>query len=102
MDQKYIIGVDIGGTWIRVAICKQDLKEENIKIKVVSTPKENKFSISNSVCTLISELLKENNTSEVNSSRTSARNDTSTSAHVRRGVSYAKENNKLINKRNIY
>lgn len=62
--QKYIIGVDIGGTWIRVAICTQDLKEENIKTKVVNTPKINKFSISNSVCILISELLKENNTSE--------------------------------------
>ena len=64
MDQKYIIGVDIGGTWIRVAICTRDLKEENIKTKVVITPKENKFSISNSVCILISELLEENNISE--------------------------------------
>ncbi|MFW9897835.1 MAG: ROK family protein [Candidatus Thorarchaeota archaeon] len=62
--QKYIIGVDIGGTWIRVAICTQNLKEENIKTKVINTPKESKFSISNSVCILISELLKENNTSE--------------------------------------
>ena len=64
MDQKYIIGVDIGGTWIRVAICTRDLKEENIKTKVLNTPKENKFSISNSVCILISELLEENNISE--------------------------------------
>lgn len=64
MDQKYIIGVDIGGTWIRVAICTRDLIEENIKTKVVITPKENKFSISNSVCILISELLEENNISE--------------------------------------
>ena len=47
-NQKFIIGVDIGGTWIRVAICTQDLKEEHIKIKVVNTPKENKYSISNS------------------------------------------------------
>ncbi len=64
MNEKYIVGVDIGGTWIRVAICSQDLKEKNIKTKVVNTPKENKSSISNSVCILISELLKENNTSD--------------------------------------
>ncbi|MFX1336975.1 MAG: ROK family protein [Promethearchaeota archaeon] len=60
-NQKNIIGVDIGGTWIRVAISKQDLREENIKTKVVTTPKANKFSISNIVSKLISEFLKENN-----------------------------------------
>ena len=60
-NQKFIIGVDIGGTWIRVAICTQDLREENIKIKAINTPKENKFSISNTVATMISELLTENN-----------------------------------------
>ena len=60
MNQKYITGVDIGGTWIRVAICTQDLREDNIKSKIIKTPKENKYSISNSVCQLISELLKEN------------------------------------------
>ncbi len=64
MADKYIVGVDIGGTWIRVAICTRDLKEENIKTKIVKTPKENKFSISNSVYKLISELLEENKTSK--------------------------------------
>lgn len=64
MNQKYITGVDIGGTWIRVAICTQDLREDNIKSKIIKTPKENKYSISNSVCQLISELLKENNTNK--------------------------------------
>ncbi|MFX0070990.1 MAG: ROK family protein [Candidatus Hermodarchaeota archaeon] len=63
-NQKFIIGVDIGGTWIRVAICTQDLKEENIKIKMINTPKDNKFSISTSVTTLISKLLAENNLKE--------------------------------------
>jgi glucokinase len=63
-EQKFIIGVDIGGTWIRVAICTQDLKGENISTKIVKTPKENKFSISNSVCILIAELIEENNLSK--------------------------------------
>ncbi|MHA1344203.1 MAG: ROK family protein [Promethearchaeota archaeon] len=61
MEEKYIIGVDIGGTWIRVAICTADLKEENIKSKITRTLKENKYSISESVCSKISELLSENN-----------------------------------------
>ena len=60
MDQKYIAGVDIGGTRIRVAISSIDLKEESLVIKVISTPKENKFSISSAVCQLIFELLNEN------------------------------------------
>ncbi|GAH78165.1 unnamed protein product, partial [marine sediment metagenome] len=64
MNQNYITGVDIGGTWIRVAICTQDLREANIKSKIIKTPKENKYSISNSVCQLISELLKENDTNK--------------------------------------
>ena len=33
MGRKFIAGVDIGGTWIRVAICPTDLKKENIKKK---------------------------------------------------------------------
>ncbi len=60
MDQKYIAGVDIGGTRIRVAISSIDLKEESLVIKAISTPKENKFSISSAVCKLIFELLNEN------------------------------------------
>ena len=30
MDEKFIAGVDIGGTWVRVAICTADLNENNI------------------------------------------------------------------------
>jgi glucokinase len=54
---KYIIGVDIGGTWIRAALSTFDLNEENMKIKVTRTVKENEYSISNTVIILISELL---------------------------------------------
>ena len=61
MDENYIAGVDIGGTWVRVAICTADLNEKNIKKKIVRTSKETKYSISNSVCEIISELLSENN-----------------------------------------
>ena len=61
MGRKFIAGVDIGGTWIRVAICPTDLKKENIKKKITKTPKENKFSISSSVCQMLSNLLSENN-----------------------------------------
>jgi glucokinase len=57
--EKYIVGVDIGGTWIRAAICSMDLREENIKIKTTRTLKEHEYSISNSVILLISELLAE-------------------------------------------
>jgi len=60
MNQKFIVGVDIGGTWIRVAICTADLIERNIKTKISETLKENKYSISNSVCKLLSEFLSEN------------------------------------------
>ena len=60
MERKYIVGVDIGGTWIRVAICTTDLKEQNIKSKSTKTLKENMYSISNSVYQLLSELLLEN------------------------------------------
>ena len=59
--EKYIIGVDIGGTWIRVAICTADLNEDNIKLKITGTLKEDKYSISTSVCQLLSDLLLENN-----------------------------------------
>jgi glucokinase len=58
--EEYIIGVDIGGTWIRVAICTNDLKKENIISKVTQTPKENEFSISNTIISLITQLLIEN------------------------------------------
>ncbi len=56
----YIIGVDIGGTWIRVAACTGDLNEDNLVIETTRTLKENKFSISTSVCDLISKILKDN------------------------------------------
>ncbi|KKL59584.1 hypothetical protein LCGC14_2213860 [marine sediment metagenome] len=61
MSEKFIVGVDIGGTWVRVAICTAELKEENIKKKITRTLKENKYSISNSVYQILSELLVENN-----------------------------------------
>lgn len=61
MDENYFAGVDIGGTWVRVAICTADLNEKNIKKKIVRTSKETKYSISNSVCEILSELLLENN-----------------------------------------
>jgi len=69
MVKKFIAGVDIGGTWIRVAICTTDLKKENIIKKITRTPKKknfrdtkiNKFSISSSVCQILSNLLSENN-----------------------------------------
>ncbi|MFX0181199.1 MAG: ROK family protein [Candidatus Hodarchaeota archaeon] len=57
--EKYIVGIDIGGTWIRAAICSMDLIEENIKIKTTRTLKEHEYSISNSIILLISELLAE-------------------------------------------
>ncbi|MFW9864751.1 MAG: ROK family protein [Candidatus Thorarchaeota archaeon] len=60
MEEEYIAGVDIGGTWIRVAICTKDLNERNIKKKNKRTLKETKFSISNSVCEILSEILREN------------------------------------------
>ena len=57
--EKYIVGVDIGGTWIRVAICSTDLRAADIKMKTTRTLKEHEYSISNSVILLISELLTE-------------------------------------------
>ena len=61
MDEKFIAGVDIGGTWVRVAICTEDLNEKNIKKRITATLKENEYSISNSVCQILTELLSENN-----------------------------------------
>jgi glucokinase len=60
MEEEYIAGVDIGGTWIRVAICTRDLNERNIKKKSRRTLRETKYSISNSVCGILSDLLREN------------------------------------------
>ena len=57
---EYIVGADIGGTWIRVAICSSDLKKENIISKVTQTPKDNEFSISNTIISLLTQLLIEN------------------------------------------
>ena len=59
MEEEYIAGVDIGGTWIRAAICTKDLKEDNIKKKSTKTLKETKLSISNSVCEILSDLIEE-------------------------------------------
>jgi len=59
--ENYIIGIDIGGTWIRAAISTIDLREGNIKTKITRTLKENEYSISNTVIILITELLMENN-----------------------------------------
>jgi len=59
--KEFIVGADIGGTWIRVALCTFDLNEENIITKVAQTPKDNEFSISNTVISLITQLLVENN-----------------------------------------
>ena len=56
----YIVGVDIGGTWIRAALCTLDLKIENIISKVTETPKESEYSISNAIISLITQLLVEN------------------------------------------
>jgi glucokinase len=61
VDEKFIAGVDIGGTWVRTAICTADLNEKNIITKTTRTLKENKFSISNSVNQMLSELLTNNN-----------------------------------------
>ena len=55
--QKYIIGVDIGGTWIRVALASLDLKVGDISIKHTRTLKEHEFSISSSVISLIREFI---------------------------------------------
>ena len=59
--KEFIIGADIGGTLIRVAISPTDLKKEAIIIKTVQTPKVNEYSISNAIITLITELLIDNN-----------------------------------------
>ena len=58
--EKYLIGADIGGTWIRVALCTNDLREEHLKIKMLNTPKENELSISKGLVSLITSILYEN------------------------------------------
>ncbi|MFX0002905.1 MAG: ROK family protein [Candidatus Hodarchaeota archaeon] len=64
MDEKLIVGVDIGGTWVRVATCTADLSEKNITKRISRTLKDNKYSISNSVCQMITDLLSEKNIEE--------------------------------------
>jgi len=59
--KNFIAGVDIGGTWVRVAICTSDLNEKNIAKKFFRTIKENEYSISKMVCEMLSELISENN-----------------------------------------
>jgi len=61
---NYIVGIDIGGTWIRVALCTEDLNEANMIIKTVKTPKENEYSIANRLIIMITELLYDNNINE--------------------------------------
>ncbi|MFW9823323.1 MAG: ROK family protein [Candidatus Thorarchaeota archaeon] len=69
MVEKFIVGADVGATWTRVGICTPDLKKENIKKMVTKTPRKkhfrdttiNKFSISNVICEMLSNLLSENN-----------------------------------------
>jgi len=58
--KEFIIGADIGGTLIRVAISPIDLKKEAIIIKTIQTPKINEYSISNAIISLITQLLIEN------------------------------------------
>ena len=66
--KELIAGVDIGATWIRVAICPSDLKIEDIKKKIAKPPNKkhfrntevNKFSISATVCQMLLNLLSEN------------------------------------------
>ena len=60
IGEGYIAGVDIGGTWIRVAICTIDLNEANFRKKSTRTLKKNNLSISTSICEIFSEILKEN------------------------------------------
>ncbi|MEJ2251415.1 MAG: ROK family protein [Candidatus Lokiarchaeota archaeon] len=57
--ERYIAGVDIGGTRLRVALSPITIKEERIKRIIVPTPKESKFSISLTVCNQIRKLMKE-------------------------------------------
>ena len=48
MSEKFIAGVDIGGTWVRVAICTPELKEENINQTLINENLKNyaeKFNI---------------------------------------------------------
>lgn len=54
---NYIIGIDIGGTWIRVALCTEDLNEANMIVKSIETPKDTEYSIANSLITMITEIL---------------------------------------------
>ncbi len=61
---NYIIGIDIGGTWIRVVLCTEDLDETNMIFKVVKTPKEHEYSIVNTLILIITELLYDNNVNE--------------------------------------
>jgi glucokinase len=58
--KDYIVGVDIGGTWIRVAISTIDLQKEDIITKAIKTPKEHEYSISNAIISLLTQLLIEN------------------------------------------
>ncbi|MHA1297538.1 MAG: ROK family protein [Promethearchaeota archaeon] len=51
----------MGGTRIRTALCSIDLDDKNLRIKITKTPKENEYSISNAVISLIMQLLVDNN-----------------------------------------
>jgi glucokinase len=64
MVDKYIVGADIGGTWIRVALSKLKLKREKIQMVREETQKNDKFSISTQICRLLTKLMEENDISE--------------------------------------
>ncbi len=58
-DDNYVVGVDIGGTWIRVALSNSSLERNKIQIKRQKTRKSNKFSISEQICQLLKMILEE-------------------------------------------
>ncbi|MGV9171997.1 MAG: ROK family protein [Promethearchaeia archaeon] len=61
MVSQYIAGIDVGGTWIRVAVSRLDLEKDKLHIKATRNLKEIKYSISKSICNLLYRLLEENN-----------------------------------------
>lgn len=60
MVDKYIVGTDIGGTWIRVALSKINLTRDRIQIEREETEKKDKFSISSQICQLLNRLMEKN------------------------------------------
>jgi len=64
MVDKYIVGADIGGTWIRVALSKINLTRDRIQIEREETDKKDKFSISSQICQLLNRLIEKNELSK--------------------------------------